>query len=327
MSNQKPVNAGRTYILLNISALVLSLLIVFLSTHIRLGEAGLGCDPWPGCYAQRSLADGVKGLAIPDTGFRLFRSFHRGIASLLGLNILLILVMAVWKRKALSPVLPVMMMMVVVFLSVLGITTPTRSLPIVTLGNILGGIALAGLIWAHLVQLRGAGDPRPPLRYLLVALCIQIASGAWASANYTGAACPGLLTCSHTDRLLQNLPGSFHPFRRLALDDDDRLVPDSAASIIQYTHRLLAVGWLVLVIHLFRKLRRTYPNRERAMLAVVILSLAEFSLGVFNVVMDMPLWTNTLHNLLAAGVLFTVISLIFGTGKHARAPRFTASPD
>ena len=45
------------------------------------------------------------------------------------------------------------------------------------------------------------------------------------------------------------------------------------------------------------------------MLIVSTLFFAEFILGVINVLTDMPLWTNTLHNLLAVGLLFATINL------------------
>ena len=105
----------KCFFLLNCCALIMSLLIVFLSTHIRLGEAGLGCSPWPDCYAQLSFADGPKGLQIPDTAFKTFRSMHRSIASILGLNILVIMLIALWFRKETSPLLPVLMFLVVLF--------------------------------------------------------------------------------------------------------------------------------------------------------------------------------------------------------------------
>lgn len=302
----------RLYFLLNCLALVLSLSIVFFSTHIRLGEAGLGCQPWPDCYPQISFADGVKGLTIPDTEFKLFRSFHRSIASLLGINILAIVAVALWLRKNGSIALPVSMLMVVIFLSVLGVATPSRAIPIVTAGNILGGIALCGLIWAHMVQIRARRLNRAKfLSYIFFALLVQIISGAWASANYTAAACPKLLSCSTTSELIASIPGSFNPARTLELDDKDLLLPDTSLSIIQYSHRILAIAWLILVIHMFRKLRHTHPELVKTMLSVVFLSLAEFSLGIINVLSNMPLWTNTLHNLLAAGLLFGVINLAF----------------
>lgn len=307
----------RVYFALNCLALLLSVLIVFFSTHIRLGEAGLGCTPWPGCYAALSLADGIKGITIPDSEFRLLRSFHRGIASLLGLNVLGILGMALLMRRQYSAVLPALMFVVIVFLSLLGVVTPTRSLPLVTLGNILGGFTLTGLLWAQLVQLRGNRcNARPVFPVLFIALCIHIASGGWASANYTGAACPGLFQCQDTEKLVSAVPGSFNPFRQLTLDSEGQLLADESSSIIQYTHRVLAVMWIFLVIYYYRKTRRGFPHLKKKLLAVVAISLAEFTLGLVNVVTDMPLWPNTLHNLLAVMLLCSVINLLF-TEKHS----------
>ena len=299
------------YRLLNISALLMSLLIIFFSTHIRLGEAGLGCDPWPACYAQISFADEVKGLHIPDNEFSLFRSYHRGIASLLGINVLLLLGLSLWQRKKISPTLPALMLVIVIFLSVLGIATPTRSFPVVTLGNILGGMTLAALCWTHQWNTKaGSKSEKFNLPVIFLALIVLITSGAWASANYTGAACPTLLNCTHTEKLLASLPGSFNPARKLSLDEQLYPVLDSASSVIQMSHRLLAVAWLVLVVIWFRKIRRHRPELQNSMLAVVALSISEFSLGISNVLLEMPLWPNTLHNLLAAGLMFAFIRLL-----------------
>lgn len=301
----------KTFFLLNCCALVLSLLIVFLSTHIRLGEAGLGCDPWPECYAQLSLADGIKGLEIPDTEFKTFRAMHRYIASILGMFVLVILVMALWYRKTISPLLPSLMFLVVLFLSILGIATPTRSLPLVTLGNILGGIVLSGLIFRQILRTKTRAVTNGPLvLYLLsITLTLQLISGAWASANYTGSACPGLISCTYTENLSTHLYESFNVTRQLKLDNNDRLILDETASIIQFTHRLIAVVLLVLVVIALKKVKQNRPELYKPMLLVSYFFFAEFILGVFNVLADMPLWTNTLHNLLAVGLLFTVINL------------------
>ncbi len=288
----------------------MAVLIIFLSTHIRLGEAGLGCNPWPDCYAQFPFIDNVKGLAIPENKFGLFRSFHRSIASLLGLNVLAVFVMALWRRKQVSLFLPLLMLTIVIFLSALGIATPTRSFPIVTMGNILGGIALAGIGWAHFLQTkRKHAGLTLKLRFLLLALIIQIASGAWASANYTGAACSGLFNCSETTDVYGKMIHSFNPLRQLSLNTTYQPVPDTSSSIIQMTHRLLAVIWLVLVIYYYKKIRHRQKTLEKPARVIVVLTLAEFALGLGNVLFAMPLWPNTMHNLLALGLLFAVINL------------------
>lgn len=302
----------KSFFLLNCSALIMSLLIVLLSTHIRLGEAGLGCEPWPECYAQLSLADGVKGLEIPDSEFKNFRAMHRYIASILGLNILIIMIIAVWQRKKISPLLPALMFLVVLFLSLLGIATPTRSLPFVTLGNILGGIVLSGLVWRQTLLLtRSKSTTAAPLVLFLVSatLTIQLISGAWASANYTGSACPGLVSCTYTENISENLFDSFNVLRELKLNDNHRLILDETSSIIQFNHRIIAVVLMILVLVGLREVKRNHPDLLKPMLLVTYFFFAEFALGVFNVLADMPLWTNTLHNILAVCLLFATINL------------------
>lgn len=289
----------------------MSLLVVFLSTHIRLGEAGLGCDPWPACYAQLSLADGVKGLEIPDSEFKTFRAMHRSVASILGINILIIMLMSVWYRKSIPPLLPVMMFLVVLFLSILGITTPTRSFPAVTLGNILGGIVLSGLVWRQILRIRTRTVTSGPLILFLISatLTVQLISGAWASANYTGSACPKLMSCTYTENLSGKLIESFNVFRKLELDNNNRLILDETSSIIQFSHRFIAVILFILIISALYIVKRSHPELFNPVLIVSCFFFAEFILGVFNVLADMPLWTNTLHNLLAVGLLFATINL------------------
>ena len=301
----------KCFLLLNCSALIMSLLIVFLSTHIRLGEAGLGCDPWPECYAQLSLADGVKGLEIPDSEFKTFRAMHRTIASILGINILILMFMALYYRKKISPLLPVLMFLVVLFLSILGIATPTRSLPLVTLGNILGGIVLSGLVYRQLLLTHSrVVIPAPLILFLVSAtLTVQLISGAWASANYTGSACPDLLSCSYTDDLSGNLLESFNVIRKLNLDNNGRVLLDETSSIIQLSHRFVAVILLLLIIMALRTVKRNYTDLFKPMMIVSCFFFAEFTLGIVNVLTHMPLWTNTLHNLLAVGLLFATINL------------------
>lgn len=307
--------------LLNWSALVLALLIVFLSTHIRLGEAGLGCEPWPGCYAQLPLVTDVKGLQVPDTDFKVYRSLHRYVATVLGIMVLAIVLVALFNRRTISPGLSSLMLAVVIFLSVIGVMTPSRSLPIVTFSNILGGIVLAGLVWRQILR----GQPRKPVKghfvILLLSLTVtlQLISGAWASANYTGSACPGLLTCTHTEDVSAHLASSFNPLRSLSLDQNYRLVLDTTATIIQFTHRLLAVVLLIVALVAYWLIKRRYPELHRPMAVVLGILLAEVVLGVINVSMDMPLWTNTLHNLLAVVLLFAVINLTMLTKRTKAA--------
>ena len=300
------------FLLLNYCALLFTLIIVLLSAHIRLGESGLGCDPWPSCYTQSTFQDTTQGLAIPEGDYLELRALHRLFASLLGISVMIIMLIAVWYRRAISPLLPILMFLVVLFLSILGVTTPSRTAPAVTLGNVLGGIALIALIWRQLLALRLTGKGPGPYRLALllsVILGIQILTGIWASANYTASACPNLLTCDFMSNVTDNLLGSYDISRELALDAKGELIFTGHMNTIQFSHRLASLALLFVGAATFYIIRRDYPALRIPMRTVLILCLAEILLGVFNVVAEMPLWTSTLHNLLAVALMLSTIYL------------------
>lgn len=310
------------FFLLNCIALLFTLVIILLSAHIRLGESGLGCDPWPSCYAQSTFQDTTQGLEIPSGDYRELRALHRLFASLLGICVGIIMLIAVRYRRAISPLLPVLMFLVVLFLSALGVTTPTRTYPVVTLGNVLGGIVLIALIWRQLLALRPkhkTPGPQRLIRLLAATLAIQILTGIWASANYTASACPNLLTCDFIANAAENLTASFDLSRQLELDVTGELVFSGHMNTIAFMHRLVSVALLLVVTVTFHVIRRNYPALMKPMLIVVTLFAAELLLGVVNIMTEMPLWTNTLHNLLAVVLMLSTIYLALAASNSTRA--------
>ena len=180
-----------------------------------------------------------------------------------------------------------------------------------TLGNILGGIVLAGLIWRQIIRIRERTEVSGPriLLLLSITLTLQLISGAWASANYTGSACPQIFSCTYTENISANIVKSFNVFRHLNLDEQSYLVLDVSSSIVQLSHRVIAVILLLIILVGLWTVKARHPELLKPMYIVTGVFIAEFALGVFNVLADMPLWTNTLHNLLAVGLLFATINL------------------
>jgi cytochrome c oxidase assembly protein subunit 15 len=313
MTSDQSSNYPRdVFYLINCFALVCTLTIILLSAHIRLGESGLGCDPWPACYTQTAFLDTTQGLDIPQGEYQNLRAAHRLFASLLGIAVICILCISLWYRRTVSPTLPILMFIVVVFLSLLGISTPTRTTPAVTLGNVLGGIVLIALIWRQLLAIKVTSKHSGPHRLihlLSMALTIQILTGIWASANYTASACPELLSCDFISTAPDNLISSFDPTRTLHLDTNLKLEITQHMDTIQFVHRLVSVMLAVIVLIAFIRVKRDYENLLKPMIVVASVFLAEFLLGVFNVLADMPLWSNTLHNCLAVVLLLSTIYL------------------
>ena len=187
---------------------------------------------WPECYAQLNVGIEKKGVTVlteegRDMAHYGARVAHRYIASTLGLFILVIFIMAVrrGKTRATSLFIPTAIFAITVFLSLLGYYTPSRSNPLITMGNLLGGMALLGLLW-WLMQREAQSTEIPadtsglrPLALLAFALVVlQIVLGGWSSANYASASCPGLVNCEGDVLTTKNLEDAFDPMRSVTLD-------------------------------------------------------------------------------------------------------------
>ena len=305
-----------------------------LSAYIRLAEVGIGCENWPGCYAQLDPEVEKKGITVltpegRDMAHYGARVAHRYIASTLGLFIVAIFVVALRQgnSRSTSLIVPVAIFAITVFLSLLGYYTPTRSNPLITMGNLLGGMALLGLLWWLLQrETEGGGAPpgQPGLRPLaLIALglvVMQIVLGGWSSANYASASCPGLISCEGELLRLDNLQDAFNPLRRIALDEHGRVIRPDSLAILSISHRLfglLTAGYLAWLV---RKMK-PQPLLAGTVIALSLFSISQLLVGISAVWFQVPLLLLTLHNCLAALLLLGCINLL-----HRLAPPVKSRP-
>ncbi len=301
-------------LLINLS-LLLTLAAVVLSAYIRLENVGLGCADWPACYAQLSLTQ--KPSAVPTT---FAGAVHRIAATLLGVLVMTITYMAIRRRRIIgvSMAIPLLVFGLIIFLSVLGFNTPQWQIPAVALGNLVGGMALAALLWwmAQRAMSGGMAMTAPNISFRpwviigLVIVSLQIALGSWVSANFAAAACPDLFGCRGDAASISNLVQALDITRRIPMSDQAKIIFDGTQPILAITHRISAIIAVVYLGIMAIKALRLHDRLYATSIAILVLLLTQVALGVTSILTELPLLLVTAHNAAAVLLVLSVVNLL-----------------
>lgn len=309
---------------------LLALCVIVLGAWTRLGNAGLGCPDWPGCYGHLTVGQAVENAAAANAAFpdrpleadkALKEMVHRYFASTLGLVIIAIAVVAYARRRdpAQPMRLPALLVLLVVFQGLLGMWTVTLLLkPLIVTAHLVGGLATMSLLWWLAL---GAGDPsRPPppaglarLAVLgLVVLALQIVLGGWVSSNYAAIACPDFPTCQASYWPDMDFRDAFVLWRGLGIDYEGGVLDHPARVAIHFTHRLGAVVTaLVLGLLAWQAIRSGGSSAVRtAGVALAVVLVTQWIVGPVMVLETFPLPLATAHNAVAALLLLCVVALL-----------------
>jgi cytochrome c oxidase assembly protein subunit 15 len=294
------------------ATIALTFIVIVVGGYVRLSDAGLGCPDWPLCYGRTLPAQ------ISDAG-ALARAWkemgHRYLAGALGILILLLAVLS-WKNRRLRRITAAVLALVI-FQATLGMWTVTMLLrPAIVTAHLLGGMTtLALLILLYLQE--GQHAPAPQTRALraiaalsLAALAVQIALGGWVSANYAALACPDLPGCMGRVFPPMDFGNAFHVLRELGRTGDGELLPLQALTAIHWTHRVFALIVAALVAFCAYKAFEM-PALRGIAIAVAALLVAQFSVGVSNVALGLPLPLAAAHTAGAALLLGALVVLNF----------------
>ena len=313
-----------------LGGIALTSVVVVLGAYTRLVDAGLGCPDWPGCYGFLSVPASPEEVAVaealfPDSPVEPDKAWpemvHRYFAASLGLLALAILAVAWRQRRAMA--LPIALVVLVVAQGIFGAWTVTLKLwPQVVTAHLLGGFATLALLWVYALKI-GAIPSLPVPRALanhtaaaIALVVLQVAIGGWTSSNYAALACPDFPACHGS--LLPDM--DFREGFNLAQDVGPNylggIMTSDARVAIQMMHRLgafivlLVVGWLAF--------RLVGPLRW--ILGGVL--IAQFCLGVVNVLAQLPLAVATMHNAGAALLLLALVTVYAAAvGAWRQEPR------
>ncbi|MEI6894019.1 MAG: COX15/CtaA family protein [Colwellia sp.] len=281
---------------------------------------------------------------------------HRYFAASLGLFIAVITFLSIKLRYAKQSVvkypvfLPLCILIVVIFQAALGMWTVTLKLmPIVVMAHLLGGFTTLCLLFLLYLRLatkdkaanqstvhakeltkdkyndtQSTGVPlKKYSRYALLGIAIltaQIALGGWTSSNYAAMSCVELPICQGDwlseltfKQSFDLLPPHKDSYEFGHLNHNERVT-------IHVTHRLGAIitsiflAWLTIMVLLNST---TYAIKRTAMALLSILVI-QISLGVSNIWFSLPLEVAVAHNLVAAFLMLSLITLAYKLRQYSK---------
>ena len=263
--------------------------------------------------AQILVAAGLVGAAIPL--YMHGEHVEASVLAILGEAILLFAALR-WSNLDLARA-GALTLAVIIFQALLGMWTVTWLLkPIVVMGHLIGGLTTFSLLvwmaWRATDRPITLADATVLRRWLiggLALLGIQIALGGWVSANYAALAC-GLdfPKCVGQWAPPADFSEAFVLWRGIGVDFEGGVLDGAARIAIQLSHRVMAVIVALYVLALALRLFRT-PGMRSWSLTLVVLIVAQVTLGILNVKLNLPLPVAVAHNAGAVLLLFTLVSL------------------
>ena len=290
--------------ILAVALVLLSLLILLVSAHIRLSGAGLGCSPWPDCYGQ--LLAGAANLHGDAA-----RILHRSAASL-ALVLGFVLVAQCLRPQPVQPAArwATALLSLMIALTFVGLFSadPHRVWP--GFINILGGAGLVLLSWR--TALAAGADPAPPPRPapLLHAgaglLVLTIALGALIGVRYAATACLSLPVCGDVAWPAAAGWSALNPFTVIAAAAGPG---DEGGVALHLLHRYCALATLLLLgIGGLQGLAQ--PATRASAVLLLALLLVQFALGVLTVLSGFGLWLAVAHSVCASLLLAATLQLL-----------------
>ena len=306
---------------INIS-LILALIVVILGAYTRLADAGLGCPDWPGCYGELLVPDVISSeYERPlDIGKAWKEMVHRYAASTLGLSILVIFLLAAFRKpeREQSIKLPTALLLLVGFQGALGMWTVTEQVhPGIVTMHLFGGFSTTTLLfWLFLNQRPQPKIGQPVLKrhklmlIIVTALLIfQIFLGGWTSTNYAALSCGEYFPTCLGEMWPEDMDfKNAYYWGELGVDYEFGILENQTRTAIQMVHRVGALVITAAIIALSFALKNYVAFQKNIVIVLALLGV-QVALGIINVVMSLPMFAAVMHNAVALGLLLSLISL------------------
>jgi len=318
-------------------AMIIAFCVIVLGAWVRLSHAGLGCPDWPGCYGQLTWPEAVQEIeaanqAYPERPYESGKAWREMVHRYLAGSLMLLVFAIGWKAwrdphsSRSAKYLATLLVILIIFQALLGMWTVTLKLkPVIVMAHLLGGLASFSLVlWLMFSSRRRFVDKpsmkirrmRGPVITAIFVLTIQIALGGWTSANYAALACPDVPMCTGQWLPETNFQEGFVLWREIGVDYEGGVLDQPSRVAIHLTHRIGAVVTLLVLVTLAFRLSKI-PKLRSGGRVLMLLSLTQFTLGIVNVALYLPLLNAVGHSAVAALLLATLLNLLDKTATRA----------
>lgn len=269
----------RLYLVLACSTFTL----VVLGGFVRATGAGLSCPDWPLCF----------GRVIPALSYGVAQEyFHRVLASIVSTGIFIVALISYRSRKLLPhawSIARVLVLLLLIQVVLGGLTVLLQLNPLIVTAHLATGtlfLLITSLVAPTRLRFQNSNPPRHSnlrswLRVMLILIFLQILLGGFVGSSGAALSCSTIPLCYE-----QILP-----------------LDHGGPVIVQMSHRILAViifsSVLVLIVKSWNLPLRSWALR------LMFLILLQITLGVLNVVWQVPIPITVCHLLVAEGLLLS----------------------
>ncbi len=317
---------------LAIFATIFAMVVVVLGAFTRLSDAGLGCPDWPGCYGFMKIsthADHVEAATnvYPDQPYVFAKAWpemvHRYFAGTLGILVLVLAVISWRNKERLTLKHSSFLLGLVIFQAALGMWTVTMKLqPTIVMLHLLGGFATFSLLASLAVRYHFSGQSalsqslankiKPFVIATLSIVVIQVALGGWTSANYAAMVCYELPICQGNWFVESDFVSGFQFWGHGAENYEYGVLDSHARVAIHASHRIGAIVASLILLHLIVSAIRQTESKllKNFGLILLILLVTQITLGVNNIIFQLPLSNAVAHNAVGALLVVTLVCLL-----------------
>lgn len=306
-------------------SLLFVIVLVTVSAYLRLAHSGVGCADWPACYGRigdpPAVSQPISGetaieriVAEPSQPLAWATPLHRLVASVLGLLMVLLMMLALKQKR--DRFISLALLLVTVFLALLGVKSGGLHSPAVVMGNLGGGFIMLGLLgWMFFKDIDSVPTaqkkpiPVALISLALVLLVLQILMGGLTSANFAATSCQTLPDCHGSWLPGADIWKAADLSRQHEVTAMGQAIGGQERIDIHKAHRLgAALTTLVLVMTGLLAWRAGSRLRFTGG-TVVLLVVAEFAIGIAAIAANLPIGLAVAHNWIAGLLLLALLRI------------------